>query len=76
MLYSCLSRRSLAILASYSNLPLKSIAAVFGSLTKARVEFVLLELHIQTAKQIVLALETSRTFFAWSYDYPLQRIGS
>ena len=47
-------------LASYSplsNLSLKSIAAVFGSLTKARVEFVLLELRIQTAKKIALALE-------------------
>ena len=77
--YFCLSRRLLAILASYSslsNLLLKSIAAAFGSLTKARVEFVLLELRIQTAEQIVLALETSRTFFVWSYDYPLQRIGS
>ena len=36
----------------------------------------LLELRIQTAERIVLALETLRTFFAWSYDYPLQRIGS
>ena len=70
------SPASLASYSSLSDLPLKSIAAVFGSLTKARVEFVLLELRIQTAEQIVLALETSRTFFAWSYDYPLQRIGS
>ena len=70
------SPASLASYSSFSNLSLKSIAAVFGSLTKARVEFVLLELCIQTAKRVVLALETSRTFFAWLYDYPLQRIGS
>ena len=70
------SLASLASYSSFSNLTLKSIAANLGSLTKARVEFVLLELRIQTAERIALALETLRTFFAWSYNYPLQRIGS
>ena len=68
------SLAGLASYSSFSNLTLKSIAANLGSLTKARVEFVLLELRIQTAERIVLALETSRTFFAWSYDYPLHAL--
>ena len=68
------SPTNLTSYSSLSNLSLKSIAVVFGSLTKARVEFVLLELRIQTAERIVLALETSRTFFAWSYDYPLHAL--
>ena len=50
--------------------------ACFGLLSEARVEVVLLELHIQTAEQIVSTLETLHAFFAWSYGYPLQHIGS
>ena len=77
--HHCLLRR-LSVISllthSFSNLLLNLLRPFSGHLSKACVEFVLLELRIQTAKRIVFALETLRTFFACSYSYPLQRIGS